>query len=256
MVRLLAAVRSALAVASLLAWLVVGGLYQRLVVYPAVFLWPRRRTALTSRYFCLMARGIVALVRAGGGVVRTTGTLPTHAPVLVLMNHQSLVDIPVVGLMGVPYVPLFVTRQRYHYGMPAVSPCLRLMGCPVVDPRDGKRALRILRDATRALEHGLLIFPEGHRTRDGEIAEFKMAGILTVLRERRLPVYLVVTDGYWSARRLVDFVFGIDGIRGETVVLGPFEPPPDADALPAFVDGLREAMIERLAHLRRKHAAA
>jgi 1-acyl-sn-glycerol-3-phosphate acyltransferase len=248
--------RSVLAAVSIMLWLVLGGLYQRVVVYPAVFLFRRRRAALTSRYFKGMSHGILGLMRAGGAKLQRTGTVPTREPMLVLMNHQSLLDIPTAGLMSHPYVPQFVTRKRYHYGVPAVSPCLRLMGCPVVDPRDRKGALRAVRDAARALEHGMLIFPEGHRTRDGEIGEWKTAGILTVLRERRLPVYLIVTDGFWNARRFVDFAVGVTGIRGQTVVLGPFTPPEDVDALPAFVQGLRETMVGQLAQMRRGHAAA
>jgi len=251
-----AQIRSGLAVAGLMAWMVLGGLYQRVFVYPAVFLWPRRRAALTSRYFRGMSHGILGLIRAGGGTLRRTGTVPTAEPVIVLMNHQSLLDIPTAGLMSAPYVPLFVTRKRYHYGMPSVSPCLRLMGCPVVDPRERKGSIRVMRDAARALEHGMLIFPEGHRTRDGQIGPFKTAGVLTVLHQRRLPVYLLVTDGFWSARRFVDFVLGVAKIRGETVLLGPFEPPAAGDALPGFVDSLRETMIAHLAQMRRCHAAA
>jgi 1-acyl-sn-glycerol-3-phosphate acyltransferase len=107
-----------------------------------------------------------------------------------------------------------------------------------------------MKAATRALEHGMLIFAEGHRSLDGEIQPFQTAGVLTVLRERRLPVYLVVTDGFWSARRLVDFVFGVGTIRGRTEVLGLFEPPAATDALPAFVEGLRETMVAHLARTR------
>jgi 1-acyl-sn-glycerol-3-phosphate acyltransferase len=203
-----------------------------------------------------MSHGIAWLIRAGGGRLRRTGGVPTTSPVLVVMNHQSLLDIPTAGLMSAPYVPLFVTRKRYHYGVPAVSPCLRLMGCPVVDPRDRRGSLKVMREAARALEHGMLIFPEGHRTRDGEVGPWKTAGLLAVLRERRLPVYVIVTDGFWSARRFVDFVLGVANIHGETVVLGPFDPPADVDAHPAFVDGLRETMIARLAQMRRGHVAA
>jgi 1-acyl-sn-glycerol-3-phosphate acyltransferase len=256
MASVLAQLRSGLAVVGLMGWMMLGGLYQRVFVYPAVFLFPRRRAAITSRYFRGMSHGILGLIRAGGGRLRRTGTVPTAAPVIVLMNHQSLLDIPTAGLMSAPFVPLFVTRKRYHYGMPAVSPCLRLMGCPVVEPRDRKASLGVMQDAARALEHGMLIFPEGHRSLDGEIGPFKTAGVLTVLRERRLPVYLIVTDGFWSARRFVDFVLGVAKIRGETMVLGPFEPPAEEDALPAFVEGLRDTMIARLGQMRRSHAAA
>jgi 1-acyl-sn-glycerol-3-phosphate acyltransferase len=252
----LSALRSGLAVLVLLAWMVLGGLYQRLVVYPLVHLWPRRRDALTSRYFRGMSHGILFCMRLGGATLRRSGTVATASPVLVLMNHQSLLDIPTAGLMSWPLVPLFVTRKRYHYGVPAVSPCLRLMGCPVIDPADRRGSLRTMKQAARALEHGMLVFAEGHRTLDGEVQPFQAAGVLTVLRERPMPVCLVVTDGFWSARRLVDFVFGVGKIRGETEVVGLFEPPADTDALPAFVERLRETMVEHLAHMRRRRAAA
>jgi 1-acyl-sn-glycerol-3-phosphate acyltransferase len=249
-VKATSALRSALSVLALLAFMVLGGLYQRLVVYPVVYLRPRWRSRVTSRYFRGMSHGILFCMRMGGATLRRSGTVPTASPVLVLMNHQSLLDIPTVGLMSWPLVPWFVTRNRYHYGVPAVSPCLRLMGCPVIDPNDPRGSLRTMKKAARALEHGMLIFAEGHRTLDGEIQPFQTAGVLTVLRERRLPVYVVVTDGFWSARRLVDFVLGVANIKGETEVLGLFEPPADADALPAFVESLHEAMVAHLALMR------
>jgi 1-acyl-sn-glycerol-3-phosphate acyltransferase len=252
----LAAVRSGLSVVALLAWMVLGGAYQRLVVYPFVFLWPKRRVALTSTYFRGMSHGILFCMRLGGATLRRTGTVSTASPALVLMNHQSLLDIPTAGLMCSPLVPWFVTRRRYHYGVPAVSPCLRLMGCPVIEPRDRKASLRTMRHAARALEHGMLVFAEGHRSRDGEIQPFQTAGVLTVLRERRLPVWLIVTDGFWSARRLVDFVLGVGQIRGETEVVGVFDPPEDDAALPAFIERMRETMVERLASLRRRRGSA
>jgi 1-acyl-sn-glycerol-3-phosphate acyltransferase len=251
----LAAVRSSLSVGLLLAFMVVGGAYQRLFVQPLVFLRPSRRRGLTSTYFRGMSHGILFCMRLGGARLRRTGTVSTASPALVLMNHQSLLDIPTVGLMCAPHVPWFVTRKRYHYGIPAVSPCLRLMGCPVIEPRDRKASIRIMKAATRELEHGMLIFAEGHRSQDGAVQPFQMAGILSALRERRLPVWVVVTDGFWSARRLVDFVLGVGRIRGETEVVGVFDPPAADEALPAFIDGLRDAMVAHLGAMRRRPVA-
>lgn len=252
----LAALRSALSIVIFLAWMVLGGTYQRLVVYPIALLWPSRRGALTSKYFRGMSHGILSCMRLGGATLRRSGTVSTASPVLVIMNHQSLLDIPTAGLMCSPLVPWFVTRKRYHYGIPAVSPCLRLMGCPVIEPRERTASLRTMKEAARRLEHGMLVFAEGHRSRDGEVLPFQTGGILTVLRERPLPVCLVVTDGFWSARRLIDSVLGIGRIRGETEVVGVFEPPADDAALPAFVQHLRETMIAHLALMRRRREAA
>jgi 1-acyl-sn-glycerol-3-phosphate acyltransferase len=253
---LLAALRSGISVVVLLAWMVLGGTYQRLVVYPLVFLSPRRRTGLTSTYFRGMSHGILFCMRLGGATLRRSGTVSTASPVLVIMNHQSLLDIPTAGLMCSPLVPWFVTRRRYQYGIPAVSPCLRLMGCPVIEPRERKASLRKMREAARVLQHGMVVFAEGHRSPDGEVLPFQTAGVLSVLRERRIRVCLVVTDGFWSARRLTDCVFGLGKIKGETEVVGCFEPPADDAALPAFVEEMRGTMIAHLALMRGRRDVA
>ena len=104
-------------------------------------------------------------------------------------------------------------------------------------------------DAARRQDHGIAIFPEGHRTRDGEIGPFHSAGVQLMLRERPVPVYLVVSDGFWTCRRLVDFVFNIHKIDGRTEVLGPF-PPPERDRIPAFIDEMREKMVSHLHDMR------
>ena len=95
--------RSALAMAAIVLWLMLGGLYQRVFVYPAVFLFPRRRAAILAPYFKGMSRVILALMRAGGARLRRSGTIPTRDPVLVLMNHQSLLDILVLFRLFVHY---------------------------------------------------------------------------------------------------------------------------------------------------------
>jgi len=67
---------------------------------------------------------------------------------------------------------------------------------------------------------------------------------------------VVVTDGFWTCRRFVDFVWGMNSIDGRTEVLGPFTPPEASGEMPAFVAGLRSKMIERLAAMREGRPAA
>jgi 1-acyl-sn-glycerol-3-phosphate acyltransferase len=183
------------------------------------------------------------------------GALPTGGPMLAVMNHQSLLDIPTAVLMGAPYSPWFITRRRYGRFVPAVSLSIRLLGCPLIEPRDRRGSLEVLRDTARRQPHGVLIFPEGHRSPDGELRPFKTAGAELILRERPVPVYLVVTDGFWTCRRLVDFVFDMHKIDGWTEVLGPFEPAPGQGA-GDFLDGLRERMAAHLEGMRERLRAS
>jgi 1-acyl-sn-glycerol-3-phosphate acyltransferase len=235
--------------------MVLGGLYQRLFVWPVVLVRPARRAAVVSAYMRMMSRMIHRLIRLGGARTRWRGPLPTGAPALLVMNHQSLLDIPTAVLMGDPYSPWFITRRRYGRYVPAVSLCIRLLGCPLIEPRERRESLLVLREAARTQTHGILIFPEGHRTLDGDVQEFKTAGVVLMLRERSVPVYLVVTDGYWTCRRLVDFVFDMHKIDGYTEVLGPFEPGPGQD-LGEFLEEMRERMVAHLKGMRERAGAS
>ncbi len=223
-----------------------------LVVYPLVWLQPRRRRFHISWYMKMMSWGILALFRLGGARFCRRGRLPTgDGGALFVMNHQSLLDICTATLMGDPYVPAFVPRALYARGVLLVSASIRLLDCPIVDPkRDAKAAVAALREAASRERHGLLIYPEGHRSTDGELRPFRAAGIEAILETRRMPVYLVVTDGFWAGRRFSDFLANIPHLRGRTEVLGPFEPPERPEQIAAALAGWREKMAEQLARMR------
>ena len=248
--------RSLVSLVAVMVWFIPCGFAIRFFVLPAALVWPRRRAALISAYMKAVTWGIFALLRAGGARVRRAGSVPTERPVLVIMNHQSLLDIQQMTMLARPFVPAFVTRARYARFIPLISPSIRLLGCPIIDPRRSPRdALEVIRDKARRLDHGLLIFPEGHRTRDGEIQPFHTAGLRAILAVRPLPVYLAVTDGFWRARRFVDVLFNIHCIDGRTEVLGPFPSPTDEGAIPEFLERMRERMVARLGEMRRERVA-
>lgn len=255
---LLRTLRGALAFVATLLWMA-GPC--ALVLYPFVLplgvAWRSRRRALVSWYMRFVVRGILFFFRLGGARFSWSGRLPTHGPSLIVGNHQSQIDILIATMMGDPYVPVFVPRVRYtHWYIPLVAPTIWLLECPVVDPkRDAKGAVEAMRRAALSNRHGILVFPEGHRSLDGEVRPFRAAGTVASLEARRLPVYLVVTDGYWKGRRLVDFLASVPLLDGHTEVLGPFDPPADAAALAEFVEGLRRRIVERLAERRRGAAA-
>jgi 1-acyl-sn-glycerol-3-phosphate acyltransferase len=251
MSQLLNGARSLVALLSVGVLFGLGSLRLRLWVLPRYWLRPERRFELVSTYMKWMCRWIFRLLSMGGARFRRVGTLPTGSPVVIVANHQALLDIVQITLMAEPFVPGFVTRKRYGRWVPLVSESLRLLGAPLVEPRgDPRGSLTTIREAVRSLPHGILIFPEGHRSRTGEILPWKRAGLEAALTEARRPVYLVVGDGFWKAGKLVDMLFAVHKIDAYTEALGPFEPPADPGELPAFIAMLRERMVERLQVIR------
>jgi 1-acyl-sn-glycerol-3-phosphate acyltransferase len=250
-VALLQGLRSVLGLACVLALWLPGTVVFYLYVLPLSWLRPGRRLHLVSWFMKGMAGSIRGCLRVGGARFETSGTLPTDKPTLIVANHQSLIDILTATLLARPYAPAFVTRGRYARFIPLVSPCVRMLGCPIVDPRrDARGAVKAVGKAAEDLRHGLLIFPEGHRSRDGEIRRFRTAGLEAILAARRLQVYLLISDGVWTSRRFIDFVLNVHTVRGRAEVLGPFEPPVAQEEAPAFIAELRARLVAHLELMR------
>lgn len=226
-------------------------------VYPMIWLQPKRKRFHISWFMKMMSWGILTGFRVGGARFERRGRIPTgDGGALIIMNHQSQLDIPTATLMGHPHAATFVPRALYARGLPLVSASIRLLECPVVDPRrDPKGAVLALREAARRERYGLLIFPEGHRSTNGELRPFRTAGLRAILETRRLPVYLVVSDGFWAGRRFADFLANVPHIRGRTEVLGPFPAPEKDEEIEPAIEGWRRVMAEQLQRMRQPEPA-
>jgi 1-acyl-sn-glycerol-3-phosphate acyltransferase len=251
MVDVLRGVRSSVSMVLVGAYFALGSIVLRLCVIPAVWLFPRIRYPLASVYFKTMARGVFACLSVGGARFRRRGVLPTDTPIAIVANHQALTDILQVSLLGRPRAPAYVSRVRYARWVPLVSATIRLLHCPLVDPkRDPRGAIEAIKRGARTLPHGLLIFPEGHRSRDGRVGRFRTTGLEALLWERRAPVYLVANDGVGRVRTFIDLFYRTHLIDARSEVLGPFEVPEDPDAIPAFIDWCRERIVHHQAEMR------
>ena len=155
--------------------------------WPRVAAAPARQRVHLSRYMKIMAGGILHLLARRRRALRAARPHPhRRRPVLIVMNHQSLLDILTATMMGQPYVPAFVTRSRYARFIPAVSPAVRMLDGPFVDPeaRPARRPGRRARGrAARALRPADL--PGGAPQPDGELQPFKTRGSQAMLGARR-----------------------------------------------------------------------
>ena len=182
---------------------------------------------------------------------RPLPSVPGNSGVLVLMNHQSLLDIPYLGAALNENLPLFVTRRRYAKGIPLISNMLRLYKFPLVDPaRFSVSQLKALTETAANAPYPIAIFPEGSRTKNGEIRKFRTAGVNAILSSRPWSVHLLIVDGLWKCATLPDFVRKISQVRPKSVVFGPFSFDPKTDDPEQFMTDMREKMVNGLAGLR------
>ncbi|MDX1492733.1 MAG: lysophospholipid acyltransferase family protein [Longimicrobiales bacterium] len=251
-------IRGYLALVFICLGFVVMDLYQRFVVALRARLQPRRRTAILARWIQWMATFVMGSLRRIGGasLPRPQSVVPCEPGVLIIMNHQSLLDIPLVVQSVDEGYPRIVTRARYHRFIPLISHMVRLYQYPVVDPSANPRALMAslaeLRREARESEVPIAIFPEGTRTRDGEIGRFRKRGLDQILSTRDWKVYVFVADGFWKTARFKDFLKGMDDLDGRMAFLGCLDwPDPEAETEP-FIEELRAMMTRGLEELRRE----
>ena len=170
------------------------------------------------------------------------------------MNHQSVLDIPLVVASLESGYPRIVTRKRYMRWIPLISHMVRLYQYPVVDPAanpgDTRRMLKGLTHAARESDVPIALFPEGHRSRTGELGPFMTTGLKILLRQRPWTVYVLVADGFWQRATMKHFLGGMSAIRGRITLAGTLswsDPRGDSDD---FIAGVRELMTTRLGELR------
>ncbi|MCH2190421.1 MAG: MFS transporter [Gammaproteobacteria bacterium] len=130
---------------------------------------------------------------------RDLDKLPKEGPVLVVCNHVSFFDPPI--LLGVlPRAARFVMWHGF-YDIPVVGRIFKwLKTIPIGSPRENPELIREAYDKiAEELEAGnmVVIFPEGHITRTGELNKFQ-PGIDKILKRTPVPVVPMALRGMWG----------------------------------------------------------
>lgn len=179
--------------------------------------------------------------------VRGLERIPTGETFVVMSNHRSLYDIPVL-FQAFPRTLRMVTKAEL-FRVPVWGQAMRASGFIEVDRKNRRRAIESLRAARATLDSGVNVWiaPEGTRSRTGKLGRFKMGGFMLALDTGRriVPVALRGTENILPA----------DGalVRPGAHVTVDFGEPIDAAAFGAerrneLIEQVRsemESMLER-----------
>ncbi|MBN1525616.1 MAG: 1-acyl-sn-glycerol-3-phosphate acyltransferase [Spirochaetales bacterium] len=143
---------------------------------------------------------------------------------ILISNHQSLADIPILVSVFPKHDLKFSAKKELKYWIPSVSVGLRHGNHAFVTRRGSFRSTKRSFDRVLALPGPHItpvLFPEGTRSRDGELGKFHEAGARFLIGNSDLPVVSVAIDGGYKIRTFNDFLF-IRGLQYRTKVLKVF----------------------------------
>lgn len=127
--------------------------------------------------------------------VSVQGEFPSSGSYLVLSNHQSLYDIPV--LFAVSPLPLRMAAKAELFRIPIWGRAMKIAGFVPIDRSRGREARERLRLAAEQLsKHGrsLWMAPEGTRG-DGAVLGSFRTGAFELAHDLKLPILPISVDG-------------------------------------------------------------
>jgi 1-acyl-sn-glycerol-3-phosphate acyltransferase len=124
---------------------------------------------------------------------------------ILVSNHQSLFDVPIFGGLLFSNYPKYISKRELGRWLPSVSFNLTHGGNALIDrnnPRQARDAIRELGEAAEQRNVAVVIFPEGSRSRDGQLRPFKTGGLSELLAAApSLPIIPTTIDGSWELLR-------------------------------------------------------
>lgn len=119
------------------------------------------------------------LLKIAGTTLEVDGLdfLPKEGPILFVANHQSNFDIPLM-ISAIPVKKGFIAKKELEK-MPMVRGWMRYLKCIFMDRSDIRQQVKAINEGASFIKKGypLVLFPEGTRSEDGNLREFKAGGL-------------------------------------------------------------------------------
>ena len=149
------------------------------------------------------------ILRAAGTPVVAEGLehIPRDRPVIYASNHSSMFDIWAL-FATLPGSVRFVAKREL-FRIPLLGPAMRAAGHIPIDRTVKARAFEAYDDAARIIKRGFspVVFPEGTRSRTGDLLPFKNAPFALAIAAQVpiVPVYVhhtleILPKGAWRLR--------------------------------------------------------
>ena len=181
---------------STLTW-ILGSLFVLLMFPVTLILWlifypTKLSSSLVHRWVTFQGIVLVRLIPLWKIRIER-GSLDCKGPFVVIANHQSLLDIPFLHLLNCNF--RWVSKIE-NFNTPLLGVTMRMAGYIEVERGNPDSVAEMMKKAEKTLRDGisLIIFPEGTRSRNGEVGKFK-PGAFRLALNTGTPLLPVIIDG-------------------------------------------------------------
>lgn len=122
--------------------------------------------------------------------------MPKNQPLVIMANHSSLLDIPVLYVALGERTINYVAKQSL-FDIPVFGKAMLAAGHVSIDRDNRRKAMKSVEQAVQSAQEGryVVIFPEGTRSTDySRLQDFKVGGMIIALKTG-LPVSPVLIKG-------------------------------------------------------------
>ena len=173
--------------------------------------------------------------------IRGKENIPNEGAFLLCSNHRSWID-PVLIAAGSPRQLTFMAKEEL-FSVPVIGRLIKALGAfPIKRGRgDAAAVMATLKIMKRG--GATLIFPEGTRTKTGEMGRFK-AGAFKIAMDMGLPVVPITLNGFYKSMPPGQFFANLDSHVslhiGKPIDISQFTDINEA------MSAVREKVVERL----------
>lgn len=138
------------------------------------------------------------LMKLAGASMEVTGkeNIP-EGPVVFAANHQGYADIPLLLTQLDKPNPLIAKKELEK--VPLLRDWMTELNCIFIDRDNARQAMDSLKKANELLSEGysVCIFPEGTRSKGGEIKDFK-GGTIRLATRAKVPIVPCCIEGTYN----------------------------------------------------------
>lgn len=134
------------------------------------------------------------MMAISGAKIHVTGSLPTDSNFVIVSNHRSMLDIPVI--INQSKTPIVFVARKSVAKWPFLGWWVSAMDCALLDRKNNRAALKTMLSAIDRIKEGetFAIFPEGTRCMEETMLPFKQ-GSMKLASKTNVPVVPISVTG-------------------------------------------------------------